>query len=231
MLSIGRKGWTLNYTTCVFSLSYCFYKYYLCATSTHNSTSYSIVCKPLQRRGCQHSSNSSEACFSPQNAQNRLAAGLCALPDPSRQWVPSPETNVKGGEEEKGRKGGGRRMDTHNVWDVAALLHMNTSLVALEARPWTRGSSRTPHAKAKTFPSRLAGPNCCCTCTVWVTIFEIFAERKQRISRKMILLRSTVTFWRCAAILQSNIIIDLRDVCCFSSATLRMSSLKGVVNC
>jgi len=52
------------------------------------------------------------------------------------------------------------------------------------------------------------------------------ADLKLQISQKMILLCSTVTFWQCAA---SNIIFC--DICCFRSASWRMLSLKGIVNC
>ena len=50
-------------------------------------------------------------------------------------------------------------------------------------------------------------------------------DLKQQISQKMILLRSTM----CGDVLRSNIIFC--DICCFKSASWRMSSLEGVVNC
>jgi len=45
----------------------------------------------------------------------------------------------------------------------------------------------------------------------------------------MLLLCSTVTFWRCAHYCTSNIIFG--NTCCFSCASLQMLSLKSFVNC
>jgi len=99
-------NWLLNCTTGIFTSFYCFWKF---ATSAFNLVVFElfIYYRPI---------------LAPENARNRLAAALCAPPEPRagfKGWIPE---NWKGGEGMEGE-----RIDTPNFWNVAVSLVGRTS--------------------------------------------------------------------------------------------------------